>query len=120
AGPLPRPRRPHRRTGGPHPRTDRLIEQDHAEITPIHHPLGLDQFVLDRLVADDVIRYLGQSRTGTDKYEVVQTAALTESEMNEIAAEYTAATPSDEPVFPSAVARSPFPAALLITDEPPF
>ena len=90
----------------------------------LSHWLGIPEnkvkSVLDRLVADDVIRYIGQSRTGTDKYEVVQTTALTEYEMNEIAAAYSAATPSDEPVFPSKVARVWLPAAPVITDEPPI
>ncbi|WP_156511394.1 hypothetical protein [Nocardia nova] len=94
----------------------------------LSHWLGIPEnkvkFVLDRLIAEGVLRYVGQSRTGTSKYEVVQVSALTEDEKNQIVSEYAAASNaiswSDEPVFPSRVARSPFPTALPITDEPTF
>ena len=49
--------------------------------------------VLDRLIAEKLLRYEGRSRTGSHKFQILSASELTEAERDQITAEESAVLP---------------------------
>lgn len=76
----------HRTHGGEY-----LYMNDEAKIASwLNIPVCEVKSVLDRLIAENVLRYEGRSRTGSRKFRILPASDLTEAEKREITAERSA------------------------------